>query len=245
LDKSLKIKPLSKSKEVYLKVDGKYFGRWGCVLVFKERQNIILWDFVQRESYFSYLNNFSRLERLGYKVLGITSDWHGSITSASKNRYPDVPHQRCLVHTQRFCQTYLTQHPETEAGIQLLEIVKFLNQIKNINDKVIWTRWLQRFEDKYKAQLNERSYAVDHKHWWYTHKNVRRSFRALKMSLSNLFLYLDYPLLCKDTNGLEAEFKHLKQKLAVHKGLTRKRKINFINWYFFLKSKYYQKYHTF
>ena len=129
LDKSLKIKPLSKSKEIYLKVDGKYFGRWGCVLVFKERQNIILWDFVQRESYFNYLDNFSRLDRLRYKVLGITSDWHGSITSASKNRYPDVLHQRCLVHTQRFCQTYLTQHPETEAGIQLLEIVKFLNQV--------------------------------------------------------------------------------------------------------------------
>ena len=61
-------------------------------------------------------------------MLGITSDWHGSITSASKNRYPDIPHQRCLVHTQRFCQMYLTQHPETEAGIKLLEIIRSLHQ---------------------------------------------------------------------------------------------------------------------
>ena len=136
LDKPLKIRPLNKSKEIYLKVDGKYFGRWGCILVFKERQDIILWDFVLRESYFSYLDNLSRLKRFGYKVLGITSDWHGSIVSASKNRYPDVPHQRCLVHTQRFCQTYLTKHPETEAGIQLLEIVKFLNQIKTKSEKL-------------------------------------------------------------------------------------------------------------
>lgn len=178
-------------------------------------------------------------------MLGITSDWHGSITSASKIRYSDVPHQRCLVHTQRFCQTYLTQHPETKAGIQLLEIVKFLNQVKNKSEKLIWILWLKRFEDKFIDQINERSYAEDKKHWWYTHKNLRRSFRALKLSINNLFLYLDYPGLCKDTNGLEAEFKHLKQKLLVHKGLTRKRKINFIKWYFYLKSGYYQKYHTF
>ncbi|MBI4999311.1 transposase [Candidatus Gottesmanbacteria bacterium] len=223
---------------IYVKVDGKYFGRWGCVIVFKERGNIIFWDFVLRENYFNYCLDFAKIKELGYKILGTTSDWHGGLISALKSLFPDIPHQRCLVHTQRFCQSLLTQHPETEAGIRLLEIVKFLNQIKNQNEKEIWIKWLLRFERRYLKVINERTYAEDKRHWWHTHKNLRRAFRTLRSSIDNLFLYLDFPDLSKDTNGLEAEFKHLEQKLSVHKGLTRKRKINFIKWYFFLKSAY-------
>jgi len=189
--------------------------------------------------------DIARIKELGYKILGVSSDWHGSITSASKNMIPDVPHQRCLVHTQRFCQSLLTRHPETEAGVQLLEIVKCLNHVKNKYEKVIWIKWFERFKKRHINQINERTYAEDKKHWWHAHKNLRRSYRTLKISINNLFLYLDYHGLSKDTNALESEFKHLKQRLSVHKGLTRKRKINFIKWYFYLKSRYHQKHHTF
>ena len=158
---------------------------------------------------------------------------------------PDVPHQRCLVHTQRFCQSLLTRHPKTEVGVQLLEIVKCLNHVKNKYEKVIWIKWFERFKKRHINQINERTYAEDKKHWWHAHKNLRRSYRTLKISINNLFLYLDYHRLYKDTNALESEFKHLKQRLSVHKGLTRKRKINFIKWYFYLKSRYHQKHHTF
>ena len=61
---------------------------------------------------------------------------------------------------------------------------------------------------------------------------------TLKATRDSLFLYLDYPDLPKDTNGLEAEFSHLKQKLGAHRGMKRSRKINFIRWYFYLKSIY-------
>jgi len=222
---------------IYLKADGKYFGSWGCVLVFKESGNIIFWDFVIRENYFSYLRDFSEISRLGYEILGVTSDWHGSIVSAVKKLFPEAPHQRCLVHTQRFCAALLTRRPETEAGVRLLEIVRFLNQIKNTDEKEIWVKWLLRFEKRYLVVINERTISEDRKHWWYTHKNLKRAFRTLKSCLDHLFLYLTFPSLSKDTNGLEAEFAHLKQKLSVHKGLTRKRKINFVKWYFFLKSR--------
>jgi hypothetical protein len=233
-----KLNPITETKGVYIKVDGKYFGRWGCILVFKEGRNIIYWDFVIRENYFNYLLDFTEIKRLGYNVLGITSDWHGSLISASEKVFLGIPHQRCLVHTQRFCQSLLTQRPETEAGIKLLEIVKFLNQIKNHDDKEIWIKWLSRFEKKYQGVINERTYTEDKTHWWYTHKNTRRVFRTLKGSINNLFLYLDFPGLPKDTNGLEADFKHLVQKINVHKGLKRGRKIDFVNWYFYLKSVY-------
>ena len=130
-----------------------------------------------------------------------------------------------------FSETLLTRRPDTEAGQDLLEIVKYLNSIRNHNEKEIWLRWFSRWEERYLTFVNQRSRTTDGtKHWWYTHKNVRKVYRSLATSLGHLFLYLDHPGLEKDTNGLEAEFTHLKQKLSVHKGLKHHRKINLIKW---------------
>lgn len=231
--------PQKTAQSIYLKADGKYFGKWGCILVFKEGKNIIYWDFVQRENYANYRHAFHEIRKLNYEIQGLTSDWHGSITASFFDIFPDFPHQRCLVHTQRFCQTYLTQNPETEAGKELLEISRCLPENHSKNDRDIWLKWFLRWEQKYISFLKERTYQEHSKKWWYTHQNVRRVYRSLKLTFDHLFLYLDYQKVEKDTNGLEAEFNHLKQKLAVHKGLTRKRKVNFIRWYFYLKSPYF------
>jgi len=174
-------------------------------------------------------------------VKGITSDWHGSLNFAVDKLYPDIPHQRCLVHLQRDSQALLTKKPETNAGIELLEIVRQINIIKNHYEKDIWLKWFNRFEKRNKEVLNQRSFGINPQSqkltWWYTHKNLRRVYRTIKNSLFHLFLYLDNPNLPKDTNGLESEFSHLKRKLSLHRGLKRKRKINFVRWYFYLKEK--------
>lgn len=227
--------------KVYLKVDGKYFGHWGCVLVFKADKGIVLWDFVLRENYFNYVYNLSHLRELGYEVQGITSDWHGSLVGAVKSAWPNIPHQRCLVHTWQLCRGLLTRNPETGAGRNLLELVNLLNGIKTHSEKDIWLRWLNRFEERYGDLIKQRTYAEDKRSWWYTHKNLRRAFRTLQSSQAHLFLYLDDPHLSKDTNGLESEFSHLQQKLGVHRGLKRERVVNFVRWYFSLKSIYFRR----
>ena len=239
LKQSPQPKPLKSRQTIYLKIDGTYFGRWGCLLVFKERTNIIYWDFVVRENYFNYALNLGRIKELGYDILGVTSDWHGSLVSAVKAVFPDVPHQRCLVHTQRLCQSLLTRKPETEAGQNLLELVSFLNSIKTASERSVWIAWLRRFEKRYGDFIRQRTYGVNKegkKGWWFTHRNLRRSFMTLKTSLPNLFIYLDNPNIEKDTNGLESEFSHLEDKLGNRRGLSRRTRINYLKWYCYLKS---------
>jgi len=226
-------------KNIHLKIDAKYFGKWGCCIVCKEGKNIIFWHFCFKETYKDYLFCFSRLRELNYVVLSVTSDMHSSIKSAVKTFYPNIPHQACLVHIQRRCQTLLTKKPDTIAGKQLLDIVININQIKSQNDVIIFKLWLDRFEQRYYQLLNKRSYVKDTsspKKWWYTHKNLRKCFRHLKNSLPNMFHYLENPDIPKDTNGLEAEFTHLKTKLNIHRGLKRYKRVQFINWYWYLKS---------
>lgn len=235
--------PLKYRQTIYLKVDGTYFGHWGCLLVFKERTNIIYWDFVVRENYFNYTLNLGRIKELGYDVLGVTSDWHGSLVSAVKWALPDVPHQRCLVHTQRLCRRLLTKHPETEAGENLLELVSLLNDIKTSGDRSAWVAWLLRFEKRYGEFINQRTSGLNQegkKGWWFTHRNLRRAFMTLKKSLDNLFIYLENPNIEKDTNGLESEFSHLEDKLANRRGLRRSSRINYLKWYCYLKSVHFK-----
>ncbi len=91
-------------KEINLKIDAKYLGRWGCCLVFKERKNVIYWQFCERETYLNYIYAFSRLKGLNYEVLSITSDEHGSTVSSVKAYFKGIRHQYCLVHIELRCK---------------------------------------------------------------------------------------------------------------------------------------------
>jgi len=235
-----KHKKLSYPKHINLKVDAKYFGQFGCTIVFKERTNIIYWEFAERETLQIYINAFNRLTELGYIVDSVTSDKHGSLLASVRQLFPDIPHQYCLVHIQRRCETLLTKNPETEAGRQLLELVQVINQTKTHSEKRVMLAWIARYEERWDTFLKERTYSSDPnstKKWWHTHKNLRTAFTALKSSQNNIYYYLDNPNIPKDTDGLEAEFTHLKNKLNAHRGLSRKRLINFVDWYWVFKSK--------
>lgn len=210
--------------------------------MFKENKNIIYWFYVNRENHLNYVLALSKLLELGYLVDSVTSDKHQSLIAVVRKYLPHATHQLCLVHIQRRCQTLLTQKPSSQAGIDLLTLVKYINQITNLYEKQIFLKWLARYELKYKHFLNHRTYSNNltlnnNKTWWYTHKNLRKAFIHLKSSTPNMFHYLMDPNMPKDNNGLEAEFTHLKTKLKLHRGLTHQRRINFINWYWFLKSK--------
>lgn len=209
-------------------------------MLYKAGKDLIHWNFVLREKFQNYLYDLLRIRELGYIVLGVTSDWHGSIVSAVDFVFRgNIPHQRCLVHSQRLCETLLTKNPQTEAGIKLLEIVKHLNQIRSPYEASLWKNRLRFWERDYGYLTKERTSGEKEdgtKTWWYTHKNLRRSFKSLKTTLDYLFLYLDYEGLEKDVNGLESEFSHLKQKISMHRGLKRERKIKTIYWFCHLVS---------
>jgi len=227
-------------QSIWLKADATYFGRWGCLIVYRERNNIIYWRFAFKEYMDEYVRDLRHLIRIGYTIEGVTSDWHGSIVAAVKYVLSDVSHQRCLVHTQRLSQAVLTQRPKTKAGKDLLSVVQFLNQIQNHYEARIWLKWLSLWKERYEYLTKERTYATKDdgsRTWWYTHKSVRRAFRTLWYSQDHLFLYLNHIGLDKDTNSLEADFSHLKQKLAAHRGLKRRKKVAFVYWYFHFKSR--------
>jgi hypothetical protein len=231
---------------IWLKADAKYFGKRGsrfsfCVILYKEGVNLIYWRFAKHETFDGYVQDFALLTSWGYTILGITSDWHKSLVGAVKYFFKgNIPHQRCLVHTQRYCRNKVTRNPKTEAGKQFLDLIYRLNSISSHYEKQIWITWFNNLYIRWEHMIKQRTYSNDpnsKKIWWYTHKNLRNAYRTVLTTTDHLFLYLDYDGLDKDTNGLESEFAHLTEKIHAHRGMSKKHKISAISWYIFLKSK--------
>jgi hypothetical protein len=128
-DNFLKSPPIPKKledlKQVNIKIDAQYYSRNDCIVLVKSEKNLIYWKHFERETFQNYLRVFSDLSKMNYKVVSVVSDWHGSLTASIGYIFGDkIPHQRCLIHTQRYCQSFLTQNPKTNAGKELLEIVR-------------------------------------------------------------------------------------------------------------------------
>lgn len=241
MDKPPVAKEPNKRELLYLKIDGTYFGRWGCLLAYKANGKFIYWNFVKYENFFDYRYDLSIIKSR-YDVLGVTSDWHGSLVSAVKGVFGEyIPHQRCLVHLQRRIETLLTKNPKTEAGKKLLEVAKEVNHIESKKEAGVWLKWLEIWAKSYEYLTRERSYGINtdtgKDTWWYTHKNLRAAYRTIITTKEHLFLHFDYEGLDKDTNGLEVEFRHLKNKIEKHGRLTRKRKVSLMFWYLHFKNK--------
>nr|WP_230587149.1 hypothetical protein [Gallibacterium anatis] len=84
---------------------------------------------------------------------------------------------------------------------------------------------------KHQTFLKERSDKANEKGYFpYKHRNVRGAYASLKRYMDFIFTYEKYPELNieKTTNRLEGLFSELKRKLNNHNGLTKKRKVLFI-----------------
>ena len=99
--------------------------------------------------------------------------------------------------------------------------VEFVNNLNN---------WYSHWSD----YLNERSKSYATGKTYYTHKRLRSAYLSLKRNLPYLFVFEDYKVLMipNTTNALDGQFAVLKNKLRNHNGLSKERKMKFIDDFF-------------
>lgn len=227
-----------KRERVHLRIDATYFQKF-CLVCYQDHEDgyTQLIRFTDGEHYEEIKEDLKNLLSLGIKIESITTDGHKSILKAIKRTSKDIIVQRCLVHIQRMCLLWLTQYPKQLAGQELRHLVLLILKIKNENDRLAWTKELDKWYETHKDYLNERTYNPETGRYWYTHKLLRRSYSTIKRAQPNMFHYLSNPKIPNTTNGIEGFFSHLKNHLDIHRGLTVKHRINFIKWYIFFSNK--------
>ena len=227
-----KIKP---NNNCHLIVDGTYTSDC-CIVNYLDNDlgYLQFYSIIERENYYNYLIDLELLKQSGLNIVSITSDGQKGLIKAIKMALPNVINQRCLIHIQRMSLVYLTRFPKTEAGITLRYWVRKLHQIGSYEKRDFWIMQFESWCRKYDSFLKEKSESPSGRRW-YTHKLLRRTRSLIKNALPDMFHYLDDPQIPKSTNGLESRFSYLKNNLAIHRGLPKKNRKNFIVWYNYFK----------
>lgn len=227
------ITKISNIKESHLLIDATYFKKNNCLTIYFDlNKNIpLLWRYSSGEITDEIISDLYVIKEKGIIIKSVTSDGHKSIKKAVSIVSPEVIHQRCLVHIERFVLTHLTKRPKTQAGQILRCIVRRLHKIDSSTERDIWVFCFNNWCKQYNDFLKEKSYDARGIHWWYTHKNLRKVVRHIENAFPDMFYYLDDRNIPKTTNGLEGRFNFLKHHLNSHRGLSKSKRKNYFDWY--------------
>lgn len=219
-------------RQRYVQVDGTYPPYGWCLLIATgDDGRPIAWQWCSTETKAAYLQLLRKLERPG---LLVCDGGRGCLTAAEQ-RWKGIAVQRCLVHVLRNTRTDLTNRPKSQAGRDLLRLVRGLAKVKTADDAAVWLTDLNTWHGEHDGYLRERTTArQDPMHargrkWWWTHERLRRAyFRLVRLNREHtLFAFCD-PAVVKGggplpstTNQLEGGVNAvIKRALDHHRGLS-------------------------
>ena len=204
--------------------DATFFGRSYGVLVFRSpllKKNVYRKE-IKRENPEAYRLARIELESKGFAIKGVVLDGKRGVREV----FADIPMQMCQFHQAAILKRYLTSRPKTEAGQELRAIGLALKFLTEKDFLILLKDW----HEKWKNYLKEKTFALDGKHWNYTHRRMRSAYRSLRTNAPFLFTYQKYPELKmpNTTNSLDGFFGKTKTLLRVHSGLTQERRYKII-----------------
>jgi hypothetical protein len=209
-------------------MDTTYFGRGFGVMVFKNSlDNVVLYkQYVRYETNALYLSGISEISRRGISIQGIVCDGRQGLFGL----FGDIPIQMCHFHQIQIVQRYLTRKPKAQAAIELKKLTLKLTRQTKAEFANSLDNWYLCWSD----YINERGKSPSTGKTYYTHKRLRSAYLSLKRHLQYLFVFEDYKelMIPNTTNALDGQFSDLKNKLRNHNGLSKERKMKFIDGFF-------------
>ena len=226
---------ITRHANTHILVDGTWLDSDHCLILYRDSdlKTTIYYSFAETEDEYAIIKDLQALKSMRLRISSFTSDGSEDIIRAIKYCYPHIDRQRCVVHIERECLSWLTQHPKTSAGITLRRLVCQISHIKTSNDKLFWIKQIREWYDEYEEFIKQKTINKETGEMTYTHDNVRRTYIHIKRALPNMFKYIDNPSIPNNTNSLESFFGHLKDNLRIHRGMSIEHRQNFIKWYLF------------
>jgi len=207
-------------------LDGVYLsGRDNVALICKAMPATHFWSFAERETAASWKRFLQELPAPEVVVI----DGQKGLSKVIGQLWPRVKIQRCLVHIERLARIRLTRHPKSQAGKELLALVRRLFDVRNGKQKRRWLAVYRRWERRHADFLRERSEGDPvpgkRRRWWYTHRNIRAARSLIRNSLPHLFTFIGRPDVPRSTNHVEGGINsRIKELIHRHRGLNDEQK---------------------
>ncbi len=227
----------------FLLIDGLWLKRGFVLMAYRQSKSLLLLHIsVVGSEVATKIAKDLRVIKIHYHFTGVVSDGSTGIIKAVQKVFPHIPHQICLAHLHRDIIAAIGKYPKQERIKELKLLADHVWLIESKEALRWWKKevkqWLQRNTD----YLKEKRYDIDY-NWWYIHKGVRRAVSILQDLPYTSFHFLDYSLMPKTTNELEAQFGHLGKRWLSHRGLKTEKWELFMRWfvYFYKNDKLSQK----
>ncbi len=124
----------------------------------------------------------------------------------------------CLFHQKAIVRRYITDRPRSQCGKDLKELIQLLCK----------PHLQQEFIDQFYHLQNQYYYFLQQRNelGHYKYSSLRAAFRSLDSNMPHLFTYTDFKNsnIPPTNNHLEGMFGHLKERIKIHRGLTKERK---------------------
>lgn len=219
-------------EEKFLLIDGLWFGRYFVLMVYRQSKNLTILHIsvAGKEVESKISKDLLRLKENGYIFTGIISDGGTGIVKAINRVYAHVPHQICLAHMYRDIVSAIGKRPKDYRTMELRNLADHVWLIESKEALRWWTKQVEEWRLRNWKFLME--YHRDETgRWWYVHHGLRKALRILISLSQTSFVFLDYPLMPKTTNEIEAQFGHLGKRWLAHRGLKKERWAIFLNWF--------------
>lgn len=210
-------------------LDATFFGRGYGILMARNLKKVLYWQEIISESIFEYELCLNQLEGMGYKFSAFVVDGRPGVRQLLMKKYPGIPIQLCQFHQIQIVRRYISSKPKTEAAKKLRQIALGLTKTHEIDLERALNVWYAEYGDF----LKEKTLVENANRWCYTHRRLRSAYRSLMSNLPNLFTYRNQPKLQipNTTNHCDGLFAHLKQKILIHRGISKKRRKQMIDYF--------------
>jgi hypothetical protein len=219
------LKPIS--DRVVLILDATFFGRGYGILLARTPEKVLLWEEIISETIQVYSSFLDDLEAAGYTFSGFVIDGRRGVRKLLERRFPQAAIQFCQFHQIQIVKRYIPKRAQTEAARSLRRIALRISKISRVEFIQSLDDWSLEYEDF----LNEKSPCEGKRNWRYTHGRLRSAYRSLRTNSPYLFTYQNKPILRmpNTTNHCDGLFSHIKQKILIHRGISKKRRKKMID----------------
>lgn len=157
-----------------------------------------------------------------------TIDGNPHIFRVIQTLWPGVIIQRCLVHIQRQGLSWCRAHPKRADARHLRQILLRVLNIRSHRQRRQFERSFNQWDEHYGRKLLETP-----NRGWVT-SDLQRARSMILRALPYMFSYLDDSKIPRSTNALEGYFSRLKHRYRQHRGLSKRHRTNYFQWYFYL-----------
>jgi hypothetical protein len=209
-------------------LDATFFGRGYGFLMARSPSLILCWQEISTESLEEYGRCLDQLDAMGRRPSAFVIDGRPGVRQLLLRRHPGVPVQFCQFHQIQIVKRHIPARAKTGAARELRRLCMGLAEAYERTFESALGLW----HGKYGEFLKEKSPAEGGRGWRYTHRRLRSAYMSIKRNLPYLFTFQKHPGLKipNTTNHCDGLFAHIKQKVLIHRGISKKRRKKMIDY---------------